>query len=222
MDRLRLKPYHVCVNINRHLFADDTFTATLPLVPGTTPQRRHYIMGLNRGAFQKRGANYTPYATAIRCVRPDQTSATVRCHYLTSGAVMFAFTMRRAEYFIPAGILLRCFVEVRDSGKWWVVRGGAGPQGWCVWGVCGGGGEVRRGGCVRGPRGGMCAEWADFAFKQEFANHVCWPLQAVDAVRLPDCYKCGTDAVVNQGMYSNVTGVPHNDSAPTPQPSTLW
>jgi DNA-directed RNA polymerase I subunit RPA2 len=82
-------------------------------------------MGLNRGAFQKRGANYTPFATAIRCVRPDQTSATVRCHYLTSGAVMFAFTMRRAEYFIPAGILLRCFVEVRGQ------EGVAGGAGWC-------------------------------------------------------------------------------------------
>eukprot|EP00983_Pelagomonas_calceolata_P077943 1154081-Pelagomonas_calceolata.AAC.3 len=48
------------------------------------------------------------------CVRPDQSSATVRCHYLTDGTVNFAFTMRRAEYFIPAGILLKCFLEVRE------------------------------------------------------------------------------------------------------------
>ena len=45
-------------------------------------------------------------------MRPDQSSATVRCHYLTDGTVNFAFTMRRAEYFIPAGILLKCFLEV--------------------------------------------------------------------------------------------------------------
>lgn len=77
-------------------------------------QRRHYIMGLRRGAYQKRGANYTDCATLIRCVRPDQSSATVRCHYLTDGTVNFAFTMRRAEYFIPAGILLKCFLEVSD------------------------------------------------------------------------------------------------------------
>ena len=72
-------------------------------------------MGLKRGAYLKRGANYTPYATLIRCVCPDQTSATVRCHYLTDGTATFAFTMRRAEYFIPVGILLKCFIEVREG-----------------------------------------------------------------------------------------------------------
>lgn len=53
--------------------------------------------------------------TPRSCVRPDQSSATVRCHYLTDGAVNFAFTMRRAEYFIPAGLLLKCFLEVGRS-----------------------------------------------------------------------------------------------------------
>uniref|UniRef100_A0A383WM53 DNA-directed RNA polymerase subunit beta n=1 Tax=Tetradesmus obliquus TaxID=3088 RepID=A0A383WM53_TETOB len=77
-------------------------------------QRRHYIMALKRSAYLKRGANYTPAATLLRCVRPDQSSATVRCHYLTDGGVNFAFTMRRAEYFIPVGILLKCFVEMSD------------------------------------------------------------------------------------------------------------
>lgn len=70
-------------------------------------------MALRRSAYLKRGANYTEAATLIRCVRPDHSSATVRCHYLTDGTVNFAFTMRRAEYFIPAGILLKCFLEVR-------------------------------------------------------------------------------------------------------------
>lgn len=80
--------------------------------PPPVVQRRHYIMALKRSAYLKRGANYTPAATLLRCVRPDQSSATVRCHYLTDGGVNFAFTMRRAEYFIPVGILLKCFVEV--------------------------------------------------------------------------------------------------------------
>ena len=30
-------------------------------------QRRHFIMALNRSAYGKRGTNYTPYATLIRC-----------------------------------------------------------------------------------------------------------------------------------------------------------
>lgn len=30
-------------------------------------QRRHFVMALNRSAYGKRGTNYTPYATLIRC-----------------------------------------------------------------------------------------------------------------------------------------------------------
>ena len=29
-------------------------------------QRRHYVMALRRGAYQKRGANYTPIGTLVR------------------------------------------------------------------------------------------------------------------------------------------------------------
>ena len=49
-----------------------------------------------------------------RCVRPDEVSAQVRCHYLTDGTANFAFTIRRSEYFIPAGVLLKCFLETTD------------------------------------------------------------------------------------------------------------
>ncbi|GIL75864.1 hypothetical protein Vretimale_5574 [Volvox reticuliferus] len=90
-------------------------------------QRRHYIMAMRRGAYHKRGANYTDLATLIRCVRPDHQSATVRCHYLTDGTVNFAFTMRRAEYFIPAGILLKCFLEVSDRELYAKLVAGAPP-----------------------------------------------------------------------------------------------
>lgn len=48
-------------------------------------------------------------------MRGDEQSATVRCHYLTDGTVNFAFTIRRSEYFIPAGVLLKCFLEVSDK-----------------------------------------------------------------------------------------------------------
>lgn len=79
-----------------------------------TLQRRHYIMALRRGAFRKRGSNYTDAATTLRCVRPDELSATVRCHFLTDGSVNFAFTIRRAEYFLPVGMLLKCFLDMSD------------------------------------------------------------------------------------------------------------
>lgn len=60
-----------------------------------------------------------------RCVRPDQSSATVRCHYLTDGTVNFAFTMRRAEYFIPVGILLKCLIETSDREIYDKIMAGA-------------------------------------------------------------------------------------------------
>jgi DNA-directed RNA polymerase I subunit RPA2 len=47
-------------------------------------------------------------------VRRDETSATVRCHYLRDGTASFAFTIGRAEYFVPVGVLLKCFLEVSD------------------------------------------------------------------------------------------------------------
>lgn len=49
-----------------------------------------------------------------RCVRGDEASATVRCHFLVDSTVNFAFTIRRAEYFIPAGVLLKCFLDASD------------------------------------------------------------------------------------------------------------
>ena len=39
----------------------------------------------------------------------------VRCHYLRDGTAKFAFTVGRAEFFIPVGILLKCFVEASDK-----------------------------------------------------------------------------------------------------------
>lgn len=76
--------------------------------------RRHYILALHRGAYHKRGPSFTDMATLIRCVLPDESSMTSRCHYLADGTAVFAITIRRAEYFIPAGILLKCFMEVSD------------------------------------------------------------------------------------------------------------
>lgn len=50
-----------------------------------------------------------------RCVRPDETSATVRVHYLKDGTARFAFIKDRAEYFLPVGTLLKCFLEASDA-----------------------------------------------------------------------------------------------------------
>ena len=91
--------------------------------------RRHYILALHRGAYHKRGPSFTDMATLIRCVRADESSLTNRCHYLTDGTAVFAITIRRAEYFIPAGILLKCFLEVSDKEIYDKLVGSAGQEG---------------------------------------------------------------------------------------------
>ena len=45
-------------------------------------------------------------------MRPDQSSATVRLHYLADGNANFAFTINRAEYFVPVALLLKGLAEV--------------------------------------------------------------------------------------------------------------
>lgn len=49
-----------------------------------------------------------------RCVRADEVSATVRCHYLRTGAVNFTFVIRRREFFLPAGVVLKCLMDASD------------------------------------------------------------------------------------------------------------
>ena len=77
-------------------------------------QRRHYVMAMKRGAYTSRGRTYTPFATAIRCVTPDEHSATVRVHYLSDGGARVAFVFRRQEYFIPAGLIFRALSPASD------------------------------------------------------------------------------------------------------------
>jgi len=77
--------------------------------------RRHYILGLKRGAYRKRGPLFSDFGTTIRCVRKDESSITNRCHYLMDGGVVFAILLNKAEYFIPAGIVLKCFCDISDK-----------------------------------------------------------------------------------------------------------
>ena len=76
--------------------------------------RRHTIMALRRGAYAKRGPRFSDLAAVVRCVRPDESAATVRLHYLTGGGANFAITVGRAEFFVPAGLVLRALGDATD------------------------------------------------------------------------------------------------------------
>ena len=78
-------------------------------------QRRHYVVALIRNSFKSRGALYSPYAVTMRCVRPDETSATISLHYLTDGGVTFRFRWRKREYFIPVVFILKALASSSDK-----------------------------------------------------------------------------------------------------------
>lgn len=76
--------------------------------------RRHQVIGLIRPSMANRGKMYSEFATTIRCVQPDLTSKTVTLHYLTNGSCNLRFAHRKQEFFIPAGLLLKCFIPSTD------------------------------------------------------------------------------------------------------------
>eukprot|EP00162_Nutomonas_longa_P016285 comp22508_c0_seq1/m.56259 comp22508_c0_seq1/g.56259 ORF comp22508_c0_seq1/g.56259 comp22508_c0_seq1/m.56259 type:complete len:404 (-) comp22508_c0_seq1:116-1327(-) len=76
--------------------------------------RSNYVMAIKRSAFTKRGPKYSSYATTIRCLRPDLTAQTVAVHYLKDGTAMFRFGYRRAEFFLPAVLLLKSLIDTTD------------------------------------------------------------------------------------------------------------
>lgn len=76
--------------------------------------RRNHVISLVRPTFSNRGPSYTPQAVQIRCVRPDQTSATNTLHYLSNGSAMLRFSFRKQEYVIPIMLVLKALVDASD------------------------------------------------------------------------------------------------------------
>ena len=76
--------------------------------------RRNHIFAMERSSFQKRGPEYTKFATSIRCVRADQSACTVNVHYLDTGSVNVRFAIRKQEFFVPAVLLLKALTGMTD------------------------------------------------------------------------------------------------------------
>lgn len=76
--------------------------------------RKNYPMAISRSSWTKRGPSYTDLGVQMRCVRPDQSTASVTLHYLKDGNCVLRFTIRKAEYYVPAILLLRAFKDTND------------------------------------------------------------------------------------------------------------
>lgn len=67
--------------------------------------KRNYPMSTVRSSFSEKREGYTDKAVVIRCVRADQTSLTVKLHYLRNGSARLGFWIQGREYMLPVGIL---------------------------------------------------------------------------------------------------------------------
>uniref|UniRef100_A0AAV1UUX8 DNA-directed RNA polymerase subunit beta n=1 Tax=Peronospora matthiolae TaxID=2874970 RepID=A0AAV1UUX8_9STRA len=76
--------------------------------------RRHHIMAVRRGAFANRGDLYTELAVFMKCVKRDQTAVTVTVHYLEDGNATVRFGVRKQEFMIPVGLVLKALYPLTD------------------------------------------------------------------------------------------------------------
>jgi len=76
--------------------------------------RRNEILSIHRPSFSRIGSVYSPFATQIRCVRPDQTSQTVTLHYLSDGNCNIRLIIGKAEFFIPVVVVLKSLIDTTD------------------------------------------------------------------------------------------------------------
>ncbi|KAH7297471.1 hypothetical protein KP509_26G071000 [Ceratopteris richardii] len=76
--------------------------------------KRNHVVAIRRNSYKNRGPAYTDIACLIRCVRPDQSSVTVRVYYMQYGGATLAFSYRRQEFLIPVGIILKALSHTQD------------------------------------------------------------------------------------------------------------
>lgn len=76
--------------------------------------KRNHPMSVQRSTYRNRGPGYTDKAVITRCTRVDQTSVTVRLYYLQHGSANLGFTIRRREYLIPVGIVMKALIDTSD------------------------------------------------------------------------------------------------------------
>lgn len=64
-------------------------------------------MALVRDSWQNRGPNFTHFGILIRCVKGNHTSFLHTLHYLTTRRIIFSFTLKKEQFFVPILYVLR-------------------------------------------------------------------------------------------------------------------
>ncbi|VVA93013.1 unnamed protein product [Arabis nemorensis] len=77
--------------------------------------KRNHPTGMVRNSFCGRREGYSDKAVAIRCVRDDQSSVTVKLYYLRNGSARVGFWIGAREYLLPVGVVLKALTETNDE-----------------------------------------------------------------------------------------------------------
>lgn len=77
-------------------------------------QRRHFPLAFQRPAYLNRGSDFTDLAVSMRSVREDERVSTCRLHYMRAGGCRLAMLIRRREFFIPLGVILKALSPSSD------------------------------------------------------------------------------------------------------------
>ncbi|CAG9794694.1 unnamed protein product [Diatraea saccharalis] len=76
--------------------------------------RRNYPVAIKRPTWKMRGDLFTDYGVLIRCVKSDQTATNNVLHFLQNGTCKLMFSHRRAMYYAPLVLILKCLVDWVD------------------------------------------------------------------------------------------------------------
>ncbi|CAM6092481.1 unnamed protein product [Calypogeia fissa] len=100
-EAMEMGGYFICNGIERII--------RLLIIP-----KRNIVLGIKRNTFRNRGPSYSDFAVTIRCVRPDQSSVTMRLYYLNHGSANLGFSLRKQEFLIPVGIILKALIDTNE------------------------------------------------------------------------------------------------------------
>ncbi|XP_038219535.1 DNA-directed RNA polymerase I subunit RPA2 isoform X1 [Zerene cesonia] len=76
--------------------------------------RRNYPVSIKRSGWKMRGNLFTEYGVLMRCVRSDQTATNNVIHFLQNGTSKLMFSHRKAMYYAPLVLIMKCLVDWPD------------------------------------------------------------------------------------------------------------
>ncbi|XP_011329952.1 DNA-directed RNA polymerase I subunit RPA2 isoform X2 [Ooceraea biroi] len=76
--------------------------------------RRNYPIAVQRPTWKSSGEEFSDLGIFLRSVRDDNTTAINVLHFVTDGSVKLSFAYKKATYYVPLILMLKCLRDVID------------------------------------------------------------------------------------------------------------